>query len=84
MIADGEQQFDCMHKESPREDTQEDLRNEPLVVAQHEYHSTVQGHEEDDMHSVRDEPFLYSQWVAHVEPMVEDEQTLVGLVIGVE
>jgi len=78
MIADGEQQFDSMHKESPGEDTQEDFRNEPLVVAQHEDHSKVQGHEEDDMHSVWDEPFLESQLVAHVEPKMEDEQTPLG------
>ena len=47
MIVDDEQQFDSMHKEITGEDTHENLRNKPLVVAQLEGHSAVQGHEED-------------------------------------
>lgn len=41
--------------------------------------------EEDDMHSVHDEPFLQSQLEAHVDPIMEEgEQPSFGLVINKE
>lgn len=55
--------------------------DEPLMI-QHREH--IEEHETDDTHSVRDGPFLEGQLVAHVEPMMEDEQTPLGPAIGVE
>lgn len=52
------------------------------LMIQHRDH--IEEHELDDTHSVRDESFLESQLVAHVEPMMEDEQTPLGPAIGVE
>lgn len=59
-----------------------DLRADEQLMIQHREH--IEKHETNGTHSVQDGPMLESQLVAHVVSMMEDEQTPLGLAIGVE